>query len=299
MAQEAIGQPLIGLVKFVDSDGLGVTGLTDILTSSWRVTTNGSTLSKTQVLNAANQTTAAMLEIGEGIYGYPIPAASNSAAGQYVYNFTTATAGVVNKSEAATWTVGSEFVENAAKLNFTGAEGSEKVNSHVSSIEPAAVQSFWDRAVSLLTTAGSVGKFIVDRLTLINASVQRIISPYDAATQTLRLVTADSYGGTAGDPVNLPNPFVNCDLTATTEIRVSFFASSRNNDPLFTLLKTSGVNVVSASLAQLTITTANSRKLSKSGQYWHEAVAFFADGSQRTFSMGPVIMEGRYIHPGT
>jgi hypothetical protein len=116
MAQEASGQALIGLVKFIDEDGGGVTGLTDILTSSWRVTTNGSTLSKTQVLNGASMATAAMLEIGEGLYGYPIPAASNSAAGQYVYNFTTADADVVNKSEAATWTIQPSWVDTLAAI---------------------------------------------------------------------------------------------------------------------------------------------------------------------------------------
>lgn len=166
----------------------------------------------------------------------------------------------------------------------------------------AVSAAVWNRPTSLITTLGSIGRFLLDRLAALNVAAP-VFSSYDIATQSLRLVRGDTYGGAVGDALEIPNRYANTDLTLASEITFAIFTSARNNQPLILVRKIgtpSQITTPTASKAIITLTSAQSRLLMKGGKYWHEAVAYFTTGAaQRTFSRGPVEVEDRYVIPGT
>lgn len=101
-------------------------------------------------------------------------------------------------------------------------------------------QTMWDRATSDLTTAGSIGKWLLDHISAIQAKTDPIgglpvvfVSPLSAQTGDLEIVRGDDYTVTSGRGVP---EWTNDDwapLSLTTALNLSFRARTRYSDAVF------------------------------------------------------------------
>lgn len=114
---------------YQDSTGLGVTGLT-VTIDIWRVAL--ADLAKSEIVTAGSVT-----EIGDGVYAYRVASADLQT---YYYFGVCKTAGTVAQKHLA-----------AVQLDFADS--------------PGLVTLIWNALTSGMTTAGSIGKRIVDYLT--------------------------------------------------------------------------------------------------------------------------------------
>lgn len=273
-----LGTDVQFLAAYVDNDGASYTPDPPPTMTVLRLTNSFST--DVLAVNEPMQSTG----VG-GTFGYLLDASLNDEIGTLI--------GLPSTSDTnldpllREWSIYEDVTESAS-VDLS------PVLSAIATV-PAAV---WDRATSLLTTPGSIGKFFVDRLPLLTTVGTRIVSFFDLTTNTIGPITrGDSYGGAAGGTIFIPNRYGDCDLTLATEIRISFLEKGRKNKAIFSVTKTgNGVAVISSSLCQPILTTSQTRLLQK-GMYVHEATAFFSGSPQpqRTFSQGPVIVEDRDV----
>lgn len=70
----------------------------------------------------------------------------------------------------------------------------QKVNSALDSTERTSIAAaVWNALTSGLTTVGSIGKYLLDKLTLVSAGSITVTAPVNAVTQALEVVRGDSY----------------------------------------------------------------------------------------------------------
>lgn len=157
---------------FTDADGLGLTGLAPTI-DVWRVAT--ADLSKTEIVTAGS-----LSEIGDGVYAYRVPAANLQL--YYYYGVAKTASDDASQKHVA-----------AVILDFADAPG----------IAEIVATSVWASLTSALTTVGSIGKLLVDRIdaaistrSTLGAGAQMDLVDTPNATARAALATAVWASGT-------------------------------------------------------------------------------------------------------
>lgn len=205
---EQISNTLIVGVKFYGSTGAGITGLTDITTYVYKLTVSGSTITSTTIMNGVNQATANMIEVGRGLYAFPILAADLGAECVVFYQCETATSTVTNKTEAAAYTVGKAGVEN---LDATVASRL----AAASYTAPPTSAAIADAVMDELTTDHTVPNSLSD---LVNSSATLA----GTINSTLNGVSTRIPGTLSGGRMRVDVEAISSDVTAANNAE-SFF----------------------------------------------------------------------------
>lgn len=189
---EKQANPLTFLAHYISSK-VSATGLT-VTIDVWEVQQDGTA--------AEIVTAGSAVEVGDGLYRYVLASGSVDANAEYIAIFKTATSTVDQQHLAAVYSVGRAGVANldaaastikadtAAILDDTGAAGVVVAAGSKTgyALSAAGIQAVWDALTSGLTTAGSIGKFLVDNLAGGLSAITAAIAALAGTTLTLRSV---------------------------------------------------------------------------------------------------------------
>jgi hypothetical protein len=133
----------------------------------------------TQIVTAGSATA-----VGGGLYRYTLASGSNDAEELYTCIFKTTDATVDQQHLPALWCVQKAGIEN--------------LDAAVSSRSTLTAQQVWDALTSALSTVGSVGKLLVDKLGLLGTGTVNVSAPVSSDGVTVTTKQGHAYSAADG-----------------------------------------------------------------------------------------------------
>lgn len=258
-----INKPIMVLLVLSDDHITGATGKTLTITRS----KNGA---------AFGAFAGSVTERGDGWYALTPAAGDVDMLGELALHITASDTDPAD----AKYTVVAFDPYSATNLGLTNLDATiSSVLTAIGAIDfsgiPAAV---WDYATSALTTAGSIGEYLLAKLGLLTQGAVTYTAPVDPITQTLTIVRGDDYTTASGRtlPTWEDADWAVLDLSAATS--VTFKAETRYSSTVFT----KAMDILSDTEVRLQLTDAETAALAvgtNAYNYDLEAVLSVAKGS--------------------
>jgi hypothetical protein len=204
---EKQGNPLTFTAHYIASaDGTGKTGLT-VTVDVWEITRAGVA---TEIV-----TGAAATEVGDGLYIYVLGASSVDAAAEYTAVFKTTDSSVVQRQMPSQWAI------DRAGITY--------LDQAISSVAAAV----WAVLTSTLTTAGSIGKYILDKLIYLGGQAI-FLPPLDPDLDEIETIQGDDYAAADGRSFDWTLSGWPSVAGATVTVKISGISTSFAGSPVGT-----------------------------------------------------------------